>query len=213
MMEHSRPPGQPSPRDMDEEALTRGLTCNDPTAVSDFLNRTHRPVYAMTARLTGDADLRHDWTHDVLLTIIDELGRGRFVYRRPGCFWSWFQKRTYYLLINLYHQHKKQTDRWCAGEVGEEIIARLPLAKGTDPMRLMENIEARRIVEECLDKLSSTDQRRALHLVLLADQPYQAVADEMGAALNTVRSWIRRARASVRRCVAAKYGLQLGEDD
>lgn len=196
-------------RDIDEEALAHGLARGDAAAVSSFLERTHRPVYAMALRLTTDPDLRHDWTHEILLKILDELGRGRFVYRHPGCFWAWFRTRCHFLLINLYHRHRQQQDRWTAGEIGQELIEKLPLASGADPLRLVEAVEARAVIENCLDSLASEDQRRALYLALCEDQPYQTIADEMGAVLNTVRSWIRRARVAIRRCVLSHYGARM----
>jgi RNA polymerase sigma-70 factor, ECF subfamily len=194
-----------------EEALTRGLSGGDPVAVEEFLSRTHRPVYAMTARLTADPDLRHDWTHDALLKILDELSRGHFAYRWPGCFWSWFQKRSYFLLINLYNKNRKLAGSCTSGQIGEEIMDRLPLSKGADPSRLMEDVESRQAIDSCLENLASKEQQRALRLFLLEDLPYQSVAEEMGAELNTVRSWIRRARISVRRCLAARFGWKLDE--
>jgi len=200
------------PRDLGEEALVQGLAQNDPGTIADFLGRTHRPVYAMSARLTGDPDLRHDWTHDTLLKILDELKKGRFEYRWPGCFWSWFQKRCHFLMINHYRSHRKSNDRLTPLEIGSEVVAKLSIGNGADPLRLMESVEARAILDDCLEQLDNEDHRRALAGILLDDQPYQAVADEMGTTLNTVRSWIRRGRESVRRCVAARYQKVFGEE-
>lgn len=169
-----------------------------------FLKRSHRPVYAMVTRMTTDPDLRHDWSQDILLKILQEMSAGRFIYRRPGCFWAWFQMRANFLLINLYHRHKTHNERWSTGEVGAAIVEKMPMNKGRDPLRLLEDVEARRVVEECLDELSSEDHRRAMHLLLFQDQAYQEVAEVMNATLNTVRSWIRRARISMRQCVAGK---------
>ena len=121
------PQHEASRRDVEEEALAQGLAHGDETAISSFLERTHRPVYAMATRLTPDPDLRHDWTHETLLKIIDELGKGHFVYRHPGCFWSWFQMRCRFLLINLYNRHRKQQSRWTAGDIGQELIEQLSL--------------------------------------------------------------------------------------
>lgn len=195
--------------DLDEEALVRGLIARDPDLVADFLTRTHRPVYAMSGRLTADPEQRHDWTHDVLLKVLEDLARGAFVYRWPGSFWSWFRTRTYYLLINEYRRHKQHHDRWTTGEVGEAVLARLPMKTGTEPMDLIEAVQARAVIEDCVGRLPSDDQRRALRLLLLEDHSYQSVADVLGATLNTVRSWIRRARIAVRRCVASAYGITL----
>ena len=195
--------------DIDEEALVRGLTARQPQLVAVFLERTHRPVYIMAGRLTSDPEQRHDWTHDVLLRVLDDLARGAFVYRRPGSFWAWFRTRTYFLLINQYRRQKQQNERWTAGDTGEFILSRLPLDHDADPTHLIEGVEARSIVEDCLDRLPNADQQRALRLLLLEEYSYQAVAEAMDAELNTVRSWIRRARATVRCCVAYAYGLTL----
>ena len=192
-------------RDREEEALARGLAAGDPTHIEGFLRRTHRPVYAMASRLTRDPDQRHDWSQDVLLKVLGEMADGRFVYRRPGCFWAWFRLRANYLLINRYHQHKKHRERWSTGEVGAAIVDKVPLTQGADPLHLLETVEARRVVEECLGELTSAEHRQALHLVMFQEQAYQEVAEAMGATLNTVRSWIRRARIAMRQCVAGKF--------
>jgi len=198
--------------DLTEAELVSGLAAHDSVVTAAFLRRAHGPVFTLTARLTHDPDLRHDWTQDILLQVIAELGRGRFVYRWPGCFWSWFQKRSYFLLLNFYQEHRRRNDRWTAGEIGEELVARFPGGQEPNGLEMLEDSEARRTVEQCLEKLPSEDQRRALSQVLFDDLSYQEVADHSNAALNTVRSWIRRGRLSVRKCVAAAYGLGPEED-
>jgi RNA polymerase sigma-70 factor (ECF subfamily) len=194
-----------APEDPQEKALVAELSVRNPAAVSEFLERTHRPVYAMTARLTTDPDLRHDWSQEILLKILDELAKGRFVYRWPGCFWSWFGKRSHFLLINLYRRQKNMDARLDPIALGEEVIGQLDLPARTDPLRLMENVEARAIMEECLARLDNEDQRHALTRVLLAEDSYQTIADDMDTPLNTIRSWIRRARVAVRKCIEVQY--------
>ncbi len=194
-----------------EAELVAGLARRDPEVVAEFMRRTHGPVYALTARLTLDPDLRHDWTGDILLRIVAELQRGRFVYRWPGCLWSWFQKRSYFLLLNIHRSHRRQNDRWTTGETGQELTDRFAGSPYPDGEKMLEDVEARRTVEDCLAKLPSEDQRRALSQILFYGLSYQEVADHSGAALNTVRSWIRRSRLAVRKCVAAAYGFGPGE--
>ena len=198
-------------RDRDEEALVAGLLVGDTIYIKDFLRRAHPATYAMTARLSQDFDQRHDWCQDILLRVVKEMGTGRFVYGRPGCFWAWFKARANFLLINLYHQNKKHTERWTTGEVGESLAKMWPQAAGETPQKILESADARRVIEECLDELASEDQRRALSLVLFQDQTYQDVTELMGSSLNTVRSWIRRARIAMRQCVAGKYAY--GEEE
>jgi RNA polymerase sigma-70 factor (ECF subfamily) len=204
-----------APRDaatgLEEAELVAGLARGDTRVTREFLRRTHGPVYALTGRLTKDPDQRHDWTGDILLRIVAELGRGRFVYRWPGCFWSWFQKRSYFLLLNLYRDHRRQNDRWTTGEIGEDLAARFPGRTGPDGQQMLEDVDARQALETCLSKLPSEDQQRALTQVLFEGMTYEEIATHSGAALNTVRSWIRRGRLAVRKCVAKAYGLGPGE--
>ncbi len=203
----------PFPADDREKSLAEGLTRRDPQSVRQFLETTHRPVYLMTARLTKDPDLRHDWTHEVLLAIVEELGRGKFVYRWPGCFWSWFQKRSYFMLINLYRRQQTVAGRLTTGELGEDIIERMNLPQSTDPTGLVEGIEARTVIEECLARIKNEDHRDALYLILFQEASYQHIAETLSSSLNTVRSWIRRARTSVRECVAARYSYLKSDRD
>ncbi len=199
--------------DPEEKALVDGLCRRDPDSVSDFLERTHRPVFAMACRLTSDADLRQDWAHDVLLSILDEMGRGRFVYRWPGCFWSWFRKRSHFLLLNLCRQQRQRGQRFVPEELGEEAIEGLALPSNLDPSRLIEGLEARNALEQCMENLPSEDQQRALRLAILDEMAYEEIAEAMSAPLNTVRSWIRRARIAVRKCLSLTYDLgSLPED-
>jgi RNA polymerase sigma-70 factor, ECF subfamily len=204
----------PQPMDPDQErALVEGLCRRDPDAVQDFLERTHRNVFAMACRMTPEAADREDWTHDVLLRIVDELGRGRFVYRWPGCFWSWFAMRCRFLLLNHLRRHRTHQQRHQSEVFDEDAVACLVLPSSVSPDRLVEGVQARATIEACIEKLSSEDHRRALTLLLLEEMSYQEIADQMAAQLNTVRSWIRRARSAVRQCVALAYELPLAEED
>ncbi len=196
-----------------ERYLVEGLCRKDPEAISQFLSATHRPVFAMACRLTTDPELRQDWSHDVLLSILDELGRGRFVYRWPGCFWSWFQKRSHFLLLNLHQKERRRVERDLSGEWGEEVIDRLAMPRGTDPERLLQGVEARAAIEECMGKLPSADQERALRFALMEEMAYEEIAGAMQAQLNTVRSWIRRARIAVRECLSSSYEIDASLED
>ena len=196
-----------------ERALVEGLSRKDPAAITEFLESTHRPVFAMTCRLTADPELRQDWAHDVLLSILDELGRGRFVYRWPGCFWSWFQQRSRFLLLNLHQNERRRTGRNVSGEWAEEVIEGLEMPRSTNPERLLQGVEARGAIEDCMAKLPSEEQQRALRLLVLEEMAYEEIAEAMSAQLNTVRSWIRRARIAVRNCLTLIYQIDTPQGD
>ena len=193
--------------DPDEKQLVEGLSIRDPEQVRVFLDRAHGPVYGMACRLSKDPDIRQDWTHDVLLKILDELSRGNFVYRWPGCFWSWFTQRSRFILLNLYRKQKVQDERAVSGEQADAVFERAAMPDSTDPQRVMENIAIRDALEGCLDRLQSHEHRRAFSLLLLEELSYEEIAGAMGSPVNTIRSWIHRARSVVRRCMAQKLAI------
>ena len=174
--------------------------------------RTHDPVFRMAGRLTRDLDLRRDWTHEVLLGILTDLERGRFELRRPGGFWAWFRKRAYYRLLNEYSRHRRRALREVTSG-GEDDSHYTELASSQDLAEEIERAEFLTAIESCLEKLPSSDQRRSLALLLFDDLPYEGIAEAMGAQLNTVKSWIRRGRLTLRQCVAAAMGWIEGGAD
>ena len=64
-----------------------------------------------------------------------------------------------------------------------------------------------------LGKLPSEEQQRALRLLLLDEMDYEEIARAMAAQLNTVRSWIRRARIAVRECLSSYYRFDEALED
>ena len=192
----------------DERRLVEGLCHRDPEQVRDFIHRTHGPVYAMACRMTHDPDERQDWTHDVLLRVLEELSRGNFVYRWPGCFWSWFGQRSRFILLNLRRKQRERQGRTLEGDPAEAELESVVGPASEDPQRVIENIAIRDALEACLGGLRSEEHRRALTLVLLEECSYEEVAEAMDSPLNTIRSWIRRARIAVRQCMAGKFALE-----
>ncbi len=197
----------------EERALVEGLSVRDPSAVEEFVERTHRNVFAMAARLVAEPSDREDWTHDVLLQILDELAGGYFVYRWPGCFWSWFGMRVRFLLLNRLRRHRQEQKRLGPEIFGEDALAAVGIPAAERPDRLVEGVQARATIEDCIAKLTNEEHRRALTLLLFEELTYQEVADALAAPINTVRSWIRRARTAVRRCVSSVYDLAPAEED
>ncbi|MBI5711119.1 MAG: sigma-70 family RNA polymerase sigma factor [Candidatus Eisenbacteria bacterium] len=203
---------RPEPDPADERRLVEGLIAGSHDAISGFLDRTHHPVFCMASRLTADPELRREWTHTVLLAILDDLARGRFTYQRPGSFWAWFRKRAYYGLLDQYRRRARVSARESATDERGETrdLERFPGVE--DPVADTERAELLDALETCLGRLPSDDQRRALRLLLFEDMTYQDIAGAMTAPLNTVRAWIRRARLSVRKCLGATLGLARAGD-
>jgi RNA polymerase sigma-70 factor (ECF subfamily) len=190
-----------------EADLVEGVVAGNAAAVSEFLERTHHPVYCMACRLAADPTLRRDWAHDVLLGILDDLKLGRFAYRGPGSFWAWFRKRAYFRLLDEYRRTRRTSTRETAMGSDRDLPDFSELGVDMNPERELERVEVHAALQNCLARIANENQRRALTLVVLQSASYEDVADAMGAPLNTVRAWIRRGRIAVRKCLIDSLDL------
>ncbi len=193
-----------------ERRLVEGLLARRDEAIAEFLSRTHHPVYCMAARLAADSGTRRDWSHDVLLGILEDLERGRFDYRGPGTFWAWFKKRAYFRLLDRYRRSKLDGERETP-QGGTFDLPELHAAGLEDPVEEMGRVETRAAIEACLARLENADHRRALDLLLFQDLAYESIAIAMDAPLNTVRAWIRRGRLLLRKCLVHTLGWDAPE--
>jgi RNA polymerase sigma factor (sigma-70 family) len=198
----SRARSQEAPRS--EQELASGLASADPATLQEFFIRSHEAVFAMSSRLAPTLDLARDWTHDVLLGLVHDVQRGRFVWRRPGSFWAWFRKRAYYRLLSAYRRERLRRDREHLapdGDGAEESVL-VEIAGGDDPESELDRVRLIELFERCLAEVPNADQRQALWLFLRADQSIEAISASMEAPANTVKAWIRRSRIAVRLCMA-----------
>ncbi len=195
----------------DEPPLVAGLVAGDAATVRAFLENTHGPVYRMAGRLTRDPDTRRDWSHATLLGILEDVRAGRFVYRRPGSFWAWFRKRAYFRLLDEYRRVVRRAARERPVERSADDEGARPATEPADPFAAdpaaeLERVELRAAIERCLEGIAHADQRRATALVL-EELAYEEIAAALGAPLNTVRTWIRRGRIALRRCLMERWEI------
>lgn len=194
----------------DEAELVRRLREGDADGVREFVERTHDPVWWMTRRLTFDPDLRQDWCHDVLLGILEDVRRGKFTYRGPGSFWGWFRKRAYFRLLDLERRRRLLARRERqADDSGHDPLETFCVEH--DPGEELDRTTFLAALEACLERLENPMHRRAFALRLFEEHSYEDIAAELTSPLNTVRAWIRRARMSVRECVARTLGWLVEE--
>lgn len=199
----TRPDGWNEPR------LVAGLAAGDSPAGAAFVAQAHDAVYAFACRVTTDHHHRQDWTHDVLLRVMDDVRTGAFVYGRPGSFWAWFRKRAWFLVLEANRRERVRAGRETLARDGE-----LPEQPDPgDPQRDLDASETMAALSACLEALANQDHARALYLRTVEDQPYEVIADSLGTPLNTVRAWIRRGRVPLRRCLARRLGWPLPPED
>lgn len=191
----------------DERTLVDALRAGDPGATRLFLEHTHAAAYAFACRWTPDPEQRADWAHTALLVVLSDVRAGRFVFRHPGGFWSWFRKRAGFLMLDQCRRARRHARREGVS-IDDLSPERLAVPDGAaDPAVALDRAALRTDVERCLERVASPDHRAAIRLLLEQELSYDDIAAALGSSASTVRNWIHRARVALRRCLLERWGL------
>ena len=193
----------------DEARLVAGLAANDPQWIERFVRGSHRAVYACAARFTRDAATRREWTHETMVRLLADVREGRFVFRHPGAFWSWFRKRAYFLTVDQFRRARRRESRLEPDADLESSPDLSPFGAG-DPERELARVSLLADIESCLAGLGNSEHRRALRMLLLDELHYDEIAWAMAAPLTSIKTWIRRGRMALRECLTRRWGLEPG---
>lgn len=181
---------QESRADRVEELLNR-CARRDAQALEDLYQLVSPQLYGLLLRMLHRPSLAEDALQDVMIRVWQRAGqysahRGRAM--------AWLISITRYRAIDLV---RGQRESAALDEVPQDLL--------TDPSieDLSETTTSRRskrALRECLGRLSS-DQRRCIELAYVDGYSHGEIAEKVGSPPPTVRSWMRRGLASLKRCL------------
>ena len=161
-----------------------------------------KATFTFAVRLTGnDADAR-DLTQDAFLRVF----RAWRSFQPGTSFLSWI----YRIVTNLYRDELRRKKGRFLEQIPEDNAPQAfgghrPLA--VDPI---EDYVAGQLGETLAQALASLspEQRQVVVLADIEQYSYQEIADIMGCSIGTVRSRLHRARATLRRLVTERQGIE-----
>lgn len=160
-------------------------------------------IYSLCYRFTGNREDALDLTQEVMIKVIK--GLGSFQLNRP--FKPWLRRVT----INVCSDFLKGR---CPPEISLEqpLDGNLTLADtiagGEDPALKAEWCDARHKIKSVLSKMPPLF-RTAIILRHQENMSYQDIADSMNLPLNTVKTYLFRARGLLRKELAETYGWEV----
>lgn len=175
----------------DEQALIRLARRGDLDAFNALVLRYQDNAYTLAYRIMGDAASAADAAQEAFITAYRRLDT-----YRGGSFRSWLLRIT---TNQCYDELRRRQRRPAVSvdEMGDEPA--LPDDSDT-PEEIAQQRELHRAIQNCIAALNA-DQRVVLVLCDVEGLDYQAIADQVGAQIGTVKSRLSRARASVRDCL------------
>lgn len=167
---------------MDENDVISAVRSGDTDIFAELVERYRVGLVIYCERMLGDRDEAEDVAQRAFIKAYGQLGK--FNARR-----SRFSTWLYRIATNEAIDHLRKHKRTKASEDIETLEPVMPdVAKE----------EMIREVRDAVLALMPPEQRRVIEAYYWEGKSCQAIADEMGASINTVKSWLRRAKAQLR---------------
>lgn len=175
----------------DEQALIRLARRGDLDAFNALVLRYQDSAYTVAFRIMGDEHSAADAAQEAFITAYRRLDT-----YRGGSFRAWLLRIT----TNQCYDELRRRQRRPAVSV-EELGDDPALPDDADtPEEVVQQRELQHAIQDCISGLNA-DQRIVLVLCDVEGLDYQAIAENVGAQVGTVKSRLSRARASVRDCL------------
>jgi RNA polymerase sigma-70 factor, ECF subfamily len=179
------------PADAELSSLLAGCTRQDRDSFRRLYERTAPQLLACLVRILRNRALAEDALQDVFVQVWKRAGQ--FDGAR-GTAWSWLIAIARYRAIDLRRRESHSiTGAW---ETIEEAVAE----EESQDAAVTLGAQGSRMLSHCLSLLQPR-QRECIVLAYQGGLTHVEVAGEIGEALGTVKSWIRRGLASLKRCL------------
>jgi RNA polymerase sigma-70 factor (ECF subfamily) len=174
----------PEPDNAELEGLLSRCAGQDHKALEELYKKVSPYLLALLLRMLRTRDLAEDALQEVFVRVWRQAGQ--FEARR-GRALAWMIGISRYRAIDIL--------RGRPGWIGLEGVT-----EGSVPAVRTESALTQRALEHCLGLLSG-NQRHCLVLAYQQGLSQDVIANSLGYPLGTVKSWVRRALSSLRRCL------------
>ena len=180
------------PREDDAAAIERALA-GDPDAFGELVSRYHRVVFSIAYRMTGSRGEAEDLCQDVFLRAYRSLPR----FDRSLPFGPWLRRIASNAALN--HLRHRAVARGSVSDA-EGAEQDVPDA-AAGPEERASSAETADRLGRALAALPA-NQRLAFTLKYVEDLTAEEIGEAMDAPRNTVKTWLLRARESLRKELA-----------
>jgi RNA polymerase sigma-70 factor (ECF subfamily) len=160
----------------------------DADAFETLFDRYHRSVYQFSRFMLHDTDGAADVMQETFLAV----ARGARNYKPVGRFRAWLMRIARNLCLNHLRSRRTRLRAFDCDGI-DQLEATPHEATVSDKLESDERVaEILQLVRQLPEK-----QREALALRVFEGMSYREIGDVLGAPLNTVKTWIHRARCTL----------------
>lgn len=174
------------------EALIARVAMADRKAFQELYARTSAKLYGIAVRVLRDEAQAEEVLQEVFLKLWDRAG----AYRSNGYSpMTWLITITRNSAIDRLRRARREGASLAPVDIAERLYDTAP-----GPAAQAEQRSEARALQGCLDELP-LDRAEMVRRVYLQGLTYREMAQESGAKLNTVRTWLRRSLMQLRECL------------
>jgi RNA polymerase sigma-70 factor (ECF subfamily) len=179
----------------DEELVARYCEQRDERAFEELVRRYRKPVFQLAASILGPNFVGE--AEEVAQEVFLRVHYSLISFRRDARFGSWIYRITFNQALNV-----KARVRYRAPHVSYQAMTEVSSPDG-NPLDRVDDLERDRAVAECILHLPEVYQS-ALRLYYWMDYSVAEISTFLGVPPNTVKSYLHRARHSLRAMLEQK---------
>lgn len=182
-----------SPADLSQRlsGLLARIAGGDQAAFADFYQLTSRRVFGMARRVLIDPELSEDTTQEVFLQVWQNAARFN---PEAGSPLSWLMTIAHRRAVDRVRSSQSATDREAKYGASSQDVDHDSVADEVDT-----KLEAEAVVR-CLETLTDT-QQESVRLAYYGGLTYREVAEQLNAAVPTIKSRIRDGLIRLKTCL------------
>lgn len=173
------------PGESDHELVAKALRGNQ-KAFQAIVERVHPTAYAVVRGVLGDSDEVDDVLQNVYIKVFRHLGG----FRGESRLSTWIYQIARNEAINAARRRKLE------GPPLDELA--LPAGEGTSPENVYGSRELGERMEHAMAGLEE-NYRMALELRYMGERSYEEIAEAMGLPIGTVKTYIYRGKAQLKK--------------
>jgi RNA polymerase sigma-70 factor (ECF subfamily) len=185
------------PGENDRDLVAKALQGNQ-KAFRSIVERVHPTAYAVVRGVLGNSDEVDDVLQNVYVKVYRALGG----FRGESRLSTWVYQIARNEAINAARRRRPE------GPAVEDVA--LPAGEGSDPEAAYGRRELGERMEAALAGLED-NYRMVLELRYMGERSYEEIAEAMGLPIGTVKTYIYRGKAQLRKVLSRRAGTPLKE--
>lgn len=174
--------------DTGDTELLELIKLKDTSALDIFYRRYENIIYRFSLKkLNNEFD-----ASDIVNTVMLEVWNTAHRFEGRSKVSTWLIGIANHRIIDLLRKRKHgEVDIDEAVDISDENI---------DMHKVIESIETRRFIDDCLSNLGG-DHKQAMQLLFFSDASYEEIADALDCPIGTVKSRIFHAKTALKKCL------------